>query len=149
MRGENELQAIPPHLLQLICIGQHGHPIDDRGDAGQSGLRYSFYFDYFDNAEAAGSVRLHLGQRLQIRVVTEGRDIDTSLLGRLKYSRALFGLDLPTIDLESDLLHFAPRINRLAIHLDAIGGSASSSFSAGEFGMRISASRCSLWVASM
>lgn len=119
MPGENQLQAVPPHLLEMVSVGRDNHSINNGGGAGQLGLSYSLYFD---DAEAAGSVRPQFGQRLQVRVVTEGRDIDASLLGHLEYSRALFGLNLLAIDVnsglfhfrKSNLFHFAPRIEGIS-----------------------------------
>jgi hypothetical protein len=103
--GEDELQALMTQLLESQFVGMDNHPFRYRCDTSQLGLSGPFHLN---DTEAAGPIGLQLSQGFQARVVTQRRDIDSSLLGRLKYSRPLLHLDLSRVDGKSDLFHFAP-----------------------------------------
>ena len=103
--GEDELQALMTQFLEPQLVGMDNHPLGYRGDTSQLGLSDPFHLD---DTEAAGPIGLQLSQWFQARVVTQRRDIDPSLLSRLKYSCPLLHLDLSRVDGKSDLFHFAP-----------------------------------------
>ncbi len=103
--GEDELQALMTQLLESQFVGMDNHPLGYRGDTSQ--LRLSDPF-HLNDTKAAGPVGLQLSQGFQARVVTQRRDIDSSLLSRLEYSCSLLHLDLSRVDGKSDLFHFAP-----------------------------------------
>ena len=89
MRGEDEVEEFPPHLQEPVRSGDYGNTLHRRCGAGGHRLLIAFHLH---DAEAAGSDR---GEPL---MVTEGRDGDASLPGRLEDGLPLLGDDLFSVD---------------------------------------------------
>ncbi len=93
---EQELDHRVLRLLDLVGLGVDDHPVARRGRAG--GLKLRRALD-LDQAHPAGPDRL-----AELRLVTEDRDLDVAVLGRVDQHRALRSDDLAPVDDQGDVL---------------------------------------------
>jgi len=74
MVSDKQLNSNTAYLVDGWCLGMHHHPLSDWGSAG--GRQTTHVLNLY-HTEAATPVGF------QVRVVTEGRNIDSSRLSRL------------------------------------------------------------------
>src|SRR6185312_15316639 len=96
---EQELDHRALGVLDLLGAGVDDHALAHRGRA--RGLQFRDPLD-LDQAHAAGADRL-----AQLRLVTEDRDLDVALAGRVVEHLPLAGEDLAAVDRQGDLARLA------------------------------------------
>ena len=101
---ENELEDRAARLDDLGIVRDHAHAFLHLGDASAQQLARGFplrgilavLLELADDADAAARARL------EVRMIAQGRDRDTGLLGGLKDVPALLSLHLDAVDLDID-----------------------------------------------
>jgi len=87
--GHEEFKGSATNVIDGFCLGVDYHPVTSRVGAG--GLISAHLFN-FNNAEATTPIWF------QVRVMTQGRDIDISRLGGFKHCHPFLCLDLLVIN---------------------------------------------------